>query len=315
MKMAKTTYKQTTKGDIRGAKDLSKAARNLQKFVNINKEKLDNLKVQYQSSSQAIAERLQRDTGVLLSGFEEAGANYGRLAKDNDAAESDNSFSNLANMRRERAQSLEQVLAQGGGETDLLKAQGIALRNMGANQMDTNRSFADTLTSINNNISDANVQTRSSLAQTAEESDLAQRQAWNELQSGSGSVLGEQVDLLGQIGNLYGQGANAARTVTAKTVTTGKKNQKTTQSQGSKETKLSKTYTKRQDQANKDSVKTVQQLADLNKQTYTSQLQTPEQLGFTELNKKQGVQNMNEQSNAQTLTQMKGPEGATLRKW
>lgn len=313
--MAKTTYNQITKGDVKGAQDFAKAAKNLQKIAGINKTKLANLKTQYNQSAADIAAELQRGSARLLVSHDEAGANYLQLGKDNESAESDNSFSNLANMRRERAQTLDQVLSQGGGETDLLKAQGVALRNWNSNQQDTNRSFADTLTSINNSISDSNQQSLANLTNLSEDSDKALRQAFNELQAGEGSILGEQTDLYGQVANLYGQGSAAARTTTAKTVTTGTKNQKTTQSQGVKETKLSKSYTKQQDKANADLVKTAKQLADINKQTYTSDVKSAEDLGYVALQKQTGEQNTNDQANAQTLTKIEGPEGATLRKW
>ena len=83
--------------------------------------------------------------------------------RDNEAAEGDASFNNLANRAREKQDLVGQALSQGAGETDLLKTQLQALRNFAANQTDINRSFFDTRTSVNAAITDLNSGTQTNL--------------------------------------------------------------------------------------------------------------------------------------------------------
>ena len=81
---------------------------------------------------------------------------------DNEKAEADASFANISNTLRERSEILSEVASQGAGETDLLRAQLSALRNYQSNQSEINRSYFDTLTSVNRAITSLNVDTRTS---------------------------------------------------------------------------------------------------------------------------------------------------------
>ena len=315
VRMAKTTYKQTTKGDKFGADLLARAAKQQRLLAKNELSKLSGFTKQRDASSTQIANKLAADIGIIQSSFDAAGDNYAKLGKDNDAAEADNSFSNMANMRRERAQSLDQVRQQGGGETDLLKSQGVALRNWNANQQDTQRNFADTLTSINNNISELNQTTRSNIHNTSNESDAQQRQNFNEWKSATGEAYGSALDMYGSEASLLSQARSAAGTQVAKTSSSGTKNVKVTQTQSFANGGKSKAYGKGQTTAEKDMLKMSKNLVSLNNDTYKGSAATPEDLGFSALQKQEQRQNMTDKANAQTLTAMQGPQGATLREW
>jgi hypothetical protein len=142
---------------------------------------------------------LQRGRDTALSGVErdlktlldQAFAHYGEQIsdlntglRDNEASEADSSFGNMANRARERGDLVTAALAQGAGESDVLKAQLQALRNWSANQAEINRGYFDTLTSTNSAITDLNTGTKSAI--TGYEMDANQRRGgiWSDFHSG-----------------------------------------------------------------------------------------------------------------------------------
>jgi hypothetical protein len=104
----------------------------------------------------------------------------------------------MSNRGRERANALSEVMAQGGGESDLLRAQGMSLRNWNANQNEVNRSFFDTLTSVNQSLNDLNVDTKSARVQAAQGMIADKAQLWN-------GYFDAKSEALTQLGNTYGQ--------------------------------------------------------------------------------------------------------------
>lgn len=100
------------------------------------------------------------------------------LVADNDAAEADSSFANIANAIRERGDILEQVASQGAGETDQFRAQMQALRNYDANQNETNRSFFDTLRANNRAITGLNTDVTTSRQNLYSQAEADREQAY-----------------------------------------------------------------------------------------------------------------------------------------
>jgi len=176
--------------------------------------------------------KLTNIEAALAQGRELLMGNYGTAigglmgsAKDNDAAEADASFSNIANAVRERGDLMSQVASQGAGETDLMRATLQSLRNYGANQEQTNRAFFDTLRSVNSAIGSLNRDTstgKANLWQQAEgDREAAHANYWNQLSdtwtqiwniensntnvNGPGSVAYEK-----KYGNAADEAANAA---------------------------------------------------------------------------------------------------------
>lgn len=97
----------------------------------------------------------------IMRGYGERVVQLAGSRTDNEKAEADQSFANLANRARENQDILAQAAEQGIGETDTLKSQLMALQNWDANQGEINRSFFDTMRSVNAAITDLNADTRS----------------------------------------------------------------------------------------------------------------------------------------------------------
>jgi hypothetical protein len=312
--VAKYTAKEITYGSKYHADLFARSASELRKTIANNRKQLVGIQKQLDNTKLDIGAKLGRDVALLLESHSKTRLNYQRLAKDNDEAESDTSMASLINMQRERSDTLSQTLAQGGGETDQLKAQAVALRNWSANQQNTNRSYADSLTSINNSISDTNSQTQGQLQNVSEQADAAERQAFNEYKLATGNVYSTNVDIYGQMAEHYTNAADAFATKKATAVTTGKKNTTTKQYQSASHTKAGKKHLASRDAVYKEMHAEEEKLANLNGQTYTSTPKTPQELGFQETSEILQKQNSTELSGAQTLQKQKGPEGATLRK-
>jgi len=124
-----------------------------------------------------IQRALDTSDAVLLGNYGTALGNLRGSLSDNDKAESDESFSNIANAVRERSDLLSQVSSQGAGETDVLRAQLQSLRNYNANQSEINRAFFDTLRSVNTSIDSLNRDTGTSRANLWQQAEADREQA------------------------------------------------------------------------------------------------------------------------------------------
>lgn len=114
----------------------------------------------------------------LLKGYEGRANQLGLAKSDNEKSEADASFANLANRARETQDVLAQTAEQGAGESDTAKAQLMALQNWDANQGDVNRSYFDTMRSVNNAINDLNTDTRTARVNLATQMLGDKQQAW-----------------------------------------------------------------------------------------------------------------------------------------
>ena len=88
---------------------------------------------------------------------------------------------------------------QGAGETDLLRSQLNALRNYSANQGETNRSFFDTLRSINNSVTSLNTDTATSRVNLFNQAESDRESAW-------ANYYNQVADTWTQIGNIENAG-------------------------------------------------------------------------------------------------------------
>lgn len=141
----------------------------------------------------------QRQQDALLQ--KDYGERVGSLkgtAKDNEKAAASGTYAALSNRGRERANALSEAAAQGAGESDALRAQGAALRNWNANQSEVNRSFYDTLTSINSSLTDLTVDTRTARVNNVLEANSDRNQLWTD-------YYGHRSEALTQMGNIQGQ--------------------------------------------------------------------------------------------------------------
>ena len=129
--------------------------------------KLGNIKSAWSSSDKS-----------LLSGYTSSLRGLRTSAKENDKSEADSTFQNVSNAVRERGDVLGEISSNGGGETDVLRGQLASLRNYTTNQNEINRSFFDTLGSVNRSITSLNVDTSTSRNNLWNQAEADRESAW-----------------------------------------------------------------------------------------------------------------------------------------
>jgi len=167
----------------------------------------------------------QRIAGAdLVRGYKERVGALEHTASDNEKAADATTFANLANRSRERANALSEASAQGAGESDLLRSQQMALHNWNANQSEANRSYFDTLTSINSSLTDLTTDTRTARINNVTQANADRGQLWqayhdqrSETLTNLGNALGQQAEYFGlaneqvKSGKTHGRGAKATK--------------------------------------------------------------------------------------------------------
>lgn len=137
---------------------------------------------------------------LLMKGFNERVSDLRGTALDNEKAAAQQSLAGLSNRGRERAQTVSEAMLQGAGETDLLRAQNMALSNWEANQAETNRNYFDSLRSVNTAIGDLNTDTRTARVNNAVQANADREGLWT-------TYYNQVSDAYTQIGNVKGQQA------------------------------------------------------------------------------------------------------------
>lgn len=148
-----------------------------------------------------IDQTLQDSERLLLENYGTASDSLGGLLSDNDKAESDLTFQNISNTVRERQDLLAQAALQGAGETDVLRTQVQALRNYADNQGGINRAFFDTLRNVNNATSALNTDTYSARANLS-------TQAESDRESAYSNYYNQMADTYNQIFNIENSNTN-----------------------------------------------------------------------------------------------------------
>lgn len=138
---------------------------------------------------------------VLMQGYGERTGSLEAATADNDAAAAGQSYANLTNASRERANAMSEIAAQGAGESDSLRAQQMSLRNWTQNQNEVARSYGDTLTSINSSLTDLNNDTYSARMSNSAQANADKGTLWN-------SYYGQLAETQTNLGNTYGQMAS-----------------------------------------------------------------------------------------------------------
>lgn len=151
------------------------------------KQKLDNVMLEADQADAVIMEGYGKRVGSLT-----------QSATDNENAAAGQSYANLSNAGRERANAMSEAMAQGAGESDTLRAQGAALRNWNANQNEVERSYFDTLTSVNSSLTDLNVDTKTARANNYAQANADRGQLWD-------GYRDQRAETQTQLGNTYGQ--------------------------------------------------------------------------------------------------------------
>lgn len=148
---------------------------------------------------------IRRDVGLadstLLTDYSSRVDALQETADDNAKAAGGQSYAATVNAGRERANAMSEALAQGAGESDMLRAQGMALRNWNANQNEVNRSFHDTATSIDSSLNDMTADTRTARINTVRQANADRDLLWT-------NYYDRMSETQTQIGNVYGQMAD-----------------------------------------------------------------------------------------------------------
>lgn len=148
-----------------------------------------------------VGQRLTETLDILK---EDAAARGGQLdvaAGSTQTAAGQQENQSLSNMVRERSDAMNLLLEQGMGETDQMRAMLMSARNMNANQNEGNRSYFDTMQSINQSITDLNADTRTGLANTFGEAEAERGRIWE-------SYYSKRNQGFTQLGNIRGQQAD-----------------------------------------------------------------------------------------------------------
>ncbi len=140
---------------------------------------------------------------ILEDDYEARADTLEGASEDNEKAFTDTSAANTANRARERQNAITQAMSQGAGESDLMRAEQMSLRSWDANQGDVNRSYFDTLRSINSSLTDLNVDTRTGLAGLHLQANQDRDAAWT-------NYYDQMSKTWTQLGNTLGQGSSNA---------------------------------------------------------------------------------------------------------
>lgn len=142
-----------------------------------------------------LSRSLKTAKDLLLSNYATRAGTLKGSREDNEKAISDTSFENYANRARERMDILAEAGTLGLGESDTLKSQLMAVRNWSANQGDVDRSYFDTVRSIDSAVVGLNADTRTSLVNAQTQSYNDQAQVWANFHE-------QQADANTQLGNI-----------------------------------------------------------------------------------------------------------------
>lgn len=124
--------------------------------------------------------------------------------RDNKNAADAQTYAAMTNAGRERANALSEAMLQGAGESDVLRAQGMALRNWNANQSEVARAFYDTNTSINAGLTDLTADTRTARINAYRSANDSRGQQWSTYYDQRSEAYTQLYNLYGEIASNYG---------------------------------------------------------------------------------------------------------------
>ena len=187
--------KQQKERDDRTGKRYLKQAKNLDSQASALKKALGEMKERRKQDIQDITRTRDTQLADIASSATELGKTYTVAGENNEAATAATQESGMANLVRERQDALGQILTQGAGESDTLKAMLIAARNQNANAAEGNRAFYDTLASINQGVVGLNEDTKTKLSNAWIAGEGEKEQIWRDYLEARGEALTQ----LGQV--------------------------------------------------------------------------------------------------------------------
>lgn len=234
-----------------------------------------------------------------LEAYGERVENFEGAAEDNAKAGSAASVDNLANRSRERAGALANLAAQGAGESDTLRGAEMSLRNWEANQGEVNRSYYDTLRSINSALGDLTAGTKAQLVADAQQANAQRGAAYDQFYANMSEKWAQLGDLFGQRSEQYGNAWSMTSDPDSAVASR-------------KEARLD---LRRQNRAERRSNRAYRRAAHFLGQTYKDPGLPDVVQDWEGAADFEGQNNFSLFQNAATTIAPKAPEGATLRKW
>ncbi len=156
--------KKQAERDERTGQRYLKQARNLNPQAKALTDAIGEMKIRRRKDMRDIQQTRAGQLRRLLSSAEELGAQYDTAADNNETAAAGALESGMTNAVRERSETLSQLLTQGAGESDTMRAMLMAARNQNSNANEANRAYWDTIASINQSVTTLNEDTQAKLA-------------------------------------------------------------------------------------------------------------------------------------------------------
>jgi hypothetical protein len=144
---------------------------------------------------------LAQNIAALKKGSADRSVQLLGAASDTEKATADTAEHGISNVFRERQDTLSGILQQGAGETDTMRAMLMSARNWHENASENNRSYFDTIRSINTSITDLNVDTKNALIETSTNAEAERDRIWQ-------SFYDRRSETFTQLGNVKGQQAD-----------------------------------------------------------------------------------------------------------
>lgn len=191
----KRAEKQQAERDARTGKRYLKQARNLNPQAKALRKALGEMKDRRKQDIGDINRTRDTQLAQLKEAAAALGTSYTEAGVNNDKAAGSALEGGFANAVRERQDAMTNILSQGAGETDQLKAMLMAARNQSANAGEANRAFYDTLGTINQGITSLNVDTKTKLQNAWVAAEGEKEQIWRDYLEARGEALTQ----LGQI--------------------------------------------------------------------------------------------------------------------
>jgi len=107
--------------------------------------------------------------------------------------------SGISNAVRERAEAMTQLLTQGAGETDAVRALLMAARNWQANAGEANRAYYDTMASTNAGITDLSLDTETAMANAWRGAESEKDRLWQEYYKSRADTLTSRSNVYNQM--------------------------------------------------------------------------------------------------------------------
>jgi hypothetical protein len=152
-----------------------------------------------------ISNNLNTQIGQLKEGFGKKYEGFKISGQDTEKATADVSEHAFSNLVRERQDSISSILEHGAGETDAVRSLLLGTRNWHANQSEANRSYFDTMQSINQGITDLNIDTKTGMSNAALTAESERERIWTDFYNRRSEAFTQLGNVKGQQAEFYGQ--------------------------------------------------------------------------------------------------------------